>query len=137
MVTNRFAVCQNKAAKFEQRWVTRKSRLASLDGYKYFHLIRRVTSEDVPPQNAAAFEQRLTIHRESKFLKDWEGFMAFHMLRRDGQAKGYGVVKMNTSEPTYLSTTIWRDLASLKSGAKKILRSKKRVGKSRHRSKPQ
>jgi hypothetical protein len=66
------------------------------------------------------------------------GQSAFRMLRRDGQAKGYGVVGIDTSEPTYLPTTIWKDLASLTSGAKvMILRSKKRMGKSRHRSKPQ
>jgi heme-degrading monooxygenase HmoA len=225
VATNRFAVRQNKAAKFEQRWATRKSRLASLEGFKYFHLMRRVNLEDdgtctydegsdkastqgnyvsftiwdkksdfsawrngeafkeahggtsisafmstmvssafvlkgaprpafydgllfqstkpesvpdtvdgwrsveadgvatlpteclvacnqfyVPSQNAAAFEQRWA-SRESK-LKECEGFVAFSMLRRDGQAKGHGVVEMDTSEPTYLSTTIWKDRAS-------------------------
>lgn len=43
VATNRFAVRQGKAAKFEQRWATRKSQLAELDGFKYFHLMRRVT----------------------------------------------------------------------------------------------
>jgi heme-degrading monooxygenase HmoA len=31
------------------------------------------------------------------------------MLRRDGQAKGHGTVAMSDSEPTYQSTTIWKD----------------------------
>lgn len=43
VVTNRFAVRRNQQAKFELRWATRKSRLATLDGFKYFHLMRRVT----------------------------------------------------------------------------------------------
>jgi heme-degrading monooxygenase HmoA len=42
VATNRFAVRQGKEAKFEQRWATRKSRLAELEGFKYFHLMRRV-----------------------------------------------------------------------------------------------
>lgn len=43
VATNRFSVRQGKAAKFEKRWATRKSKLASLQGFKYFHLMRRVT----------------------------------------------------------------------------------------------
>jgi heme-degrading monooxygenase HmoA len=39
---NRFSVRKDKGPKFEQRWATRKSRLAQLQGFKYFHLMRRV-----------------------------------------------------------------------------------------------
>jgi heme-degrading monooxygenase HmoA len=46
IATNRFAVRSGKEAKFEQRWATRKSRLAELEGFKYFHLMRRVTLKD-------------------------------------------------------------------------------------------
>lgn len=46
VATNRFAVRQNQAGKFEKRWATRKSRLATLPGFKYFHLMRRVTIND-------------------------------------------------------------------------------------------
>jgi heme-degrading monooxygenase HmoA len=42
IATNRFAVRPNQQAKFEKRWATRQSRLATLDGFKYFHLMRRV-----------------------------------------------------------------------------------------------
>jgi heme-degrading monooxygenase HmoA len=45
IATNRFAVKPGKEAKFEQRWATRKSRLAELDGFRYFHLMRRVDLE--------------------------------------------------------------------------------------------
>jgi heme-degrading monooxygenase HmoA len=45
VATNRFAVRPGKAAKFEQRWANRKSRLASLPGFRYFHLMRRVTKK--------------------------------------------------------------------------------------------
>lgn len=43
VATNRFAVRPGREGKFEQRWATRKSRLATLDGFRYFHLMRRVT----------------------------------------------------------------------------------------------
>lgn len=226
VATNRFAVRLGKAAKFEKRWATRKSRLATLDGFKYFHLMRRVVIDEesgetkydegdnddeaqgnyvsftiwdkksafsawrtgeafkeahggtsigafvstmvssalilrgpprpafydgllvqstepdsipdtvdgwrqvnadgintlptecfvacnnffVPKENAPAFEQRWA-NRESK-LKECDGFVAFSMLRRDGQAKGHGTVPMDEQEPTYMSTTIWKDQAS-------------------------
>jgi heme-degrading monooxygenase HmoA len=42
IATNRFAVRKGQQAKFEKRWATRKSRLATLQGFKYFHLMRRV-----------------------------------------------------------------------------------------------
>ena len=223
IASNRFAVRSGKEAKFEKRWATRKSRLASLDGFKYFHLMRRVRLEEdgtcpydggdkkdgsmmgnyvsftiwekkshfsawrkgdafkeahggtsigaflstmvnsalvlqgpprpafydglllqstvpeslpetvdgwrnveadgenvlpaecfvacnqffVPRENAASFEQKWA-ERDSK-LKECDGFVAFSMLRRDGQAKGHGTSPMTDDEPTYVSTTIWRD----------------------------
>lgn len=229
VATNRFAVRPGKEAKFEARWANRKSRLATLDGFKYFHLMRRVSinrEEDtstydmgnkkdgstlgnyvsftiwekkshfsawrkgdafkeahggtslvafittlvssartlqgaprpafydgllqqsiipqstpttidgwrqveadgtttlptecfiacnqfyVPQENAAAFEQRWK-DREST-LSSCDGFVSFSMLRRDGQAKGHGVKPVEESEPTYLSTTIWKDREAFK-----------------------
>lgn len=64
----------------------------------------------MPLENAAVFEQRWA-SRESK-LAACQGFVAFSMLRRDGQAKGHGTVEMTMEEPTYVSTTIWKDQAS-------------------------
>ena len=46
IASNRFAVRAGKEAKFEKRWANRKSRLAELDGFKYFHLMRRVTLDE-------------------------------------------------------------------------------------------
>lgn len=65
----------------------------------------------VPSENAQEFEQRWA-NRESK-LKECDGFVAFSMMRRDTGSKGHGVVPMDkATEPTYLSTTIWKDRAS-------------------------
>jgi len=43
VATNRFTVRSGQEAKFEQRWANRKSRLATLPGFRYFHLMRRMT----------------------------------------------------------------------------------------------
>ena len=48
VATNRFTVRSGKDAKFEQRWATRKSRLATLEGFKYFQLMRRVKVHNSP-----------------------------------------------------------------------------------------
>jgi len=65
----------------------------------------------VSPENAAAFEKRWA-DRESK-LKECDGFVAFSMLRRDISGnKGHGTVPISDKEPSYQSTTIWKDRAS-------------------------
>lgn len=61
----------------------------------------------VSPESAVAFEQRWA-SRESK-LKECDGFVAFSMLRRDASAKGHGVVPLTSGDPSYTSTTIWKD----------------------------
>jgi heme-degrading monooxygenase HmoA len=65
----------------------------------------------VPSANAVAFEQRWAM-RESK-LKECDGFVAFSMMRRDTGGKGHGTVPFDeNSEPTYQSTTIWKNRAA-------------------------
>lgn len=66
----------------------------------------------VPSQNALAFEQRWA-NRQSK-LKDCPGFIGFTMMRRDIKSnKGHGTVPMDSdTEPTYVSTTLWKDQPS-------------------------
>jgi heme-degrading monooxygenase HmoA len=46
IASNRFAIRSGKEAKFEKRWANRKSRLAELDGFRYFHLMRRVSLDE-------------------------------------------------------------------------------------------
>ena len=48
VASNRFKTRGGKAAaKFEARWANRKSRLAELEGFRYFSLFREVPVEDV------------------------------------------------------------------------------------------
>lgn len=79
VATNRFTVRDGKAAAFEKRWATRKSRLASLEGFKYFHLMRRV---QLDPATDAPFEDdfnyvSFTIWEEKKHFNAWRQGDAF------------------------------------------------------------
>ena len=58
VATNRFAVRKGQQAKFEKRWATRKSRLATLPGFQYFHLMRRVTLSD--ENNVSVYDEGTT-----------------------------------------------------------------------------
>ena len=42
LASNRFKVRDGKIAAFDKRWADRKSRLAELNGFKFFSLLRRV-----------------------------------------------------------------------------------------------
>ena len=42
VASNRFKLQKNKGPTFEKRWAERKSRLANLDGFRFFTLMRRV-----------------------------------------------------------------------------------------------
>lgn len=42
IATNRFKVRNNAGAKFEKRWADRKSRIANLEGFRFFTLLKRV-----------------------------------------------------------------------------------------------
>jgi len=54
IASNRFETRNDEAAaKFEARWATRKSRLADLDGFRYFTLLRQVPLEDVVGERGA------------------------------------------------------------------------------------
>jgi len=85
VATNRFTVRPGKGAKFEKRWADRSSRLAELDGFKYFHLMRRVGLDDDantgvdPLAHTDAFGNyvSLTIWDEKKHFNAWRSGDAF------------------------------------------------------------
>jgi heme-degrading monooxygenase HmoA len=45
IASNRFQVRDGKGPKFEKRWADRKSRLATLDGFRFFTLLKRTHTE--------------------------------------------------------------------------------------------
>lgn len=85
MATNRFTVRPGREAKFEKRWADRSSRLASLDGFKYFHLMRRVALDDkvnsgIDPLTATdpfGNYVSFTIWSEKKHFNAWRSGDAF------------------------------------------------------------
>jgi len=79
VATNRFTVRNGKGAKFEQRWATRKSRLASLEGFKYFQLMRRVKlSDDAPDYESDPFDYvSFTIWDQKRHFNAWRAGEAF------------------------------------------------------------
>lgn len=85
VATNRFAVKKGRGAKFEKRWADRSSRLASLDGFQYFHLMRRVSLDDTPNTGVDPLGDvdelgnyvSFTIWKEKKHFNAWRGGDAF------------------------------------------------------------
>lgn len=81
IATNRFAVRPNQQAVFEKRWATRKSRLAVLPGFRYFHLMRRVKdgSYDGGDSNEASQENYVsfTIWDKKSDFSAWRKGDAF------------------------------------------------------------
>jgi heme-degrading monooxygenase HmoA len=45
IASNRFKVRKDAGPKFEKRWADRKSRLADLDGFRFFTLLKRVQED--------------------------------------------------------------------------------------------
>lgn len=45
IASNRFKVRKDAGPKFEKRWADRKSRLADLDGFRFFTLLKRVEED--------------------------------------------------------------------------------------------
>jgi heme-degrading monooxygenase HmoA len=86
VATNRFAVRNGQQAKFEKRWATRKSRLATLPGFQYFHLMRRVTlnvsggckyDEGVNDETAQENYVSFTIWNKKSDFSAWRSGEAF------------------------------------------------------------
>lgn len=47
IATNRFVVRANKDAKFEERWAKRQSKLATLEGFEFFALLRKISENNI------------------------------------------------------------------------------------------
>jgi heme-degrading monooxygenase HmoA len=77
IATNRFAVRAGKEAKFEARWATRKSRLSTLEGFNYFHLMRRVSLDGSTFDEAFGNYVSFTVWSEKKHFTAWRKGDAF------------------------------------------------------------
>ena len=87
VATNRFSVRRNQQAKFEKRWATRKSRLAVLDGFKYFQLMRRVklTNDDTTVCDGGETDEEAFENYVSFTI--WQKKSHFNAWRNGGKTK--------------------------------------------------
>lgn len=78
VATNNFQVRPGQEAKFEARWANRKSRLANLNGFRYFQLMRRVKLRDEQPDYEDDFSYRsFTIWEDKAAFDEWRSGDAF------------------------------------------------------------
>lgn len=89
IATNRFKVRDNAGAKFEKRWADRKSRLAKLDGFRFFTLLRR--TDDSPSSNEGSFGNyiSLTVWEDKPSFDAWRTGDAFKEAHGGGGIKDF------------------------------------------------
>jgi len=87
VATNRFNTKPNKGPKFEKRWAERKSRLAELDGFQFFTLLRRV---DVKEGDEVDFNyMSLTLWANKASFDAWRTGEAFKEAHGGGTLFGF------------------------------------------------
>ena len=98
MASNRFKLQGGKGPTFEKRWAERKSRLANLDGFRFFTLMRRVEGEagaggGGPPMAANDDDEydyvSLTIWEDKSGFDTWRTGEAFKEAHGGGTLFGF------------------------------------------------
>ncbi|CAM9213038.1 unnamed protein product [Heterosigma akashiwo] len=76
---NRFKCRKNAMAKFEKRWVDRTSRLAELDGFRWFSLLKRVEygNSDYSAEGDFGNYMSLTVWDQKENFDEWRTGEAF------------------------------------------------------------
>jgi heme-degrading monooxygenase HmoA len=100
VATNRFRVRAGKTATFEKRWATRKSRLATLDGFRFFTLLKRVAT--------VGFDKEAPDYEEGNYVSFtiWQDKPSFDAWRTgDAFKEAHGGGKFNLSGFVGLLTT--------------------------------
>ena len=77
VASNRFQVRKGKDAKFDQRWANRKSRLAQLDGFRFFTLLKRVDAFGAKYESEADNYVSYTIWQTKDNFNEWRTGEAF------------------------------------------------------------
>jgi heme-degrading monooxygenase HmoA len=79
IATNRFKVRKNAGPKFEKRWADRKSRLAELEGFRFFTLLKRVEGEGADYSDEGDFGNyiSLTVWKNKANFDAWRTGDAF------------------------------------------------------------
>lgn len=95
VASNRFEIVPRSAAKFEARWATRKSRLAVLDGFRYFSLLR-LTSAEGDGEMAKFNYVSFTIWSDKKGFNSWRTGEAFKEAHGGGTIFGFMDMLVNS-----------------------------------------
>lgn len=96
VASNRFKLQKDKGPTFEKRWAERKSRLANLDGFRFFTLMRRVDGMPAgvggPPKQSTDEEYdyvSLTIWEDKTGFDAWRTGEAFKEAHGGGTIFGF------------------------------------------------
>jgi len=93
VASNRFRLQKNKGPTFEKRWAERKSRLANLDGFRFFTLMRRVeNSPGGPPAQKSASDEDEYDYVSMTIWEDKSGFDAWRTGEAFKEAHGGGTI---------------------------------------------
>eukprot|EP00238_Polyblepharides_amylifera_P000283 CAMPEP_0196572520 /NCGR_PEP_ID=MMETSP1081-20130531/2563_1 /TAXON_ID=36882 /ORGANISM="Pyramimonas amylifera, Strain CCMP720" /LENGTH=345 /DNA_ID=CAMNT_0041889875 /DNA_START=71 /DNA_END=1108 /DNA_ORIENTATION=- len=101
VASNRFRVKPGKEAAFEKRWAERKSRLAELEGFKFFTLLRRVSSDEGEPLQLGPGEPNyasLTVWADKDNFTSWRAGEAFKEAHGGGTLWGFVSMLVSSSQ---------------------------------------
>ena len=89
IATNRFKVRDNAGAKFEKRWADRKSRLAQLDGFRFFTLLKRTVDSPTTDEGLFGNYISLTVWEDKDSFDAWRTGDAFKEAHGGGGITGF------------------------------------------------
>lgn len=97
VASNRFSINPSAAAKFEARWATRKSRLAVLEGFRYFSLLRLTDFDTATDSELSAFNYvSFTIWSNKSNFNSWRTGEAFKEAHGGGTIFGFVDMLVNS-----------------------------------------
>jgi len=88
IASNRFNIQKGAGPKFEKRWAERKSRLADLEGFRFFTLLRRVVEEGEVPADEPDYVS-FTVWEDKKTFNAWRTGEAFKEAHGGGTIFGF------------------------------------------------
>lgn len=89
IASNRFKVRKNAGPKFEKRWADRKSRLAELEGFRFFTLLRRVNEDGSESEADLGNYVSFTVWENKDNFNTWRSGDAFKEAHGGGGLTGF------------------------------------------------
>ena len=89
IASNRFKVRKNAGPKFEKRWADRKSRLADLDGFRFFTLLKKVNDDGSDCESDLGNYVSFTVWENKENFNTWRSGDAFKEAHGGGGLTGF------------------------------------------------